>query len=245
MTLKKLVSIAVMALTLVACGGGGGSSSQGGIYFTHEELAEEFVYRLNIDIYGYDVSLVKANTEQFNYIVVRDFDLGTYDAYYIGGYNVGENLNRYLNDYESLFYYDLTALTYNNLYESREGILFDKVQENQKNLSQIQANVEKQVIVKMAEKLRTRFVGLSVERSQETARFAYNIQTQPKGTYDLAYYDAFVKQETGSSIDQWKKAIESGESDLIDQRVAEAEKVSGMGPEGVAEIFGAFTDLME
>ncbi|MEZ4872842.1 MAG: hypothetical protein R2827_11530 [Bdellovibrionales bacterium] len=119
--MKKLIAslaIAVAGLTMSACGGGGGGSggnSTGGVYLTHSELAADFVYRLNVDM-GYDVSLVKTWTQQNDYIVVYDYDLGTYDAYDIRYYNAGEDMYTYLSLYDDNFYYDLDKVG-SNTYE--------------------------------------------------------------------------------------------------------------------------------
>ncbi len=72
----------------------------------HRKTAKDFVNTLNNEL-GYDVELVKTNTKQRDYIVVRDYDLGTLDAYYIGGYNSSSNINDYLDQNEDLFYYGL------------------------------------------------------------------------------------------------------------------------------------------
>ena len=106
--MKKIFILLALAssLMLTSCGGGGGTTSTGGVNYTHSQLADEFVFRLFTDL-GIDVTLVKTNTLQYDYIVVYDHDLLTYDAYYIGNYNVGENLSNYLYNDDSSFYYDL------------------------------------------------------------------------------------------------------------------------------------------
>ena len=64
--MKALTIILISAMAagaLVACNGGGsGGTSTGGVYFSHKELAEDFVYRLTVDR-GWDVDLVKSNIQ--------------------------------------------------------------------------------------------------------------------------------------------------------------------------------------
>ncbi len=120
----KAVSVAVAAMSLVACGGGGGGNvSTGGVFFTHEQLAEEFVRRVNVDVAGYDLQLVKTNTLQYDYIVVYDYTYGTYDAYWLGNYNPGENMYSYLTNYDAYFYYDLIPQGGNVYKDYYSGIL--------------------------------------------------------------------------------------------------------------------------
>lgn len=236
---KAAVALAMM--TVVACGGGGGNTSTGGVYFTHSELAQEFVRRVNVDVWGYDLSLVKTNTLQFDYIVVYDHYYGTYDAYYIGNYNPGENLSSYLNNYSFRFYYDLIPESGNNYYDPVSGLLFEKVQPSSKNLSKMKAFKEELAITKKAEDLRAQF-GMSEEKALDTARFAYKIKSSPAGTYNAKDFDAFAKELTGSTITEFQKDLKSNNAASLDARIEKAAQVTGMGTEGVEkmmkEIFG-------
>lgn len=82
-------------------------------HFTHEELAAEFVDKMSNDL-GINLELLKINTLEFDYIVVEDLDLYDpvlgeyYTAYYIGDYDPGEDLSKYILDYDNDFHYPLT-----------------------------------------------------------------------------------------------------------------------------------------
>lgn len=176
--MKKLFNVIALAtlMVLASCGGGGGGSNTSGtVYYTHEELAEIFVERLYEDL-GYDIELVKANTLQYDYIVVYDYDLGQYDAYYIGNYNVGESLNNYLNAYENKFYYDLLDNfdgTYDGWDDVYGWITFEKNQvPGSKNLAKLAAFKEMKDIEKAANKLHNQY-GLSIATSNDIARATY------------------------------------------------------------------------
>jgi hypothetical protein len=235
---KSLTTAAlfVSALGISACGGGGGGSvSTGGKYYSHSQLAEEFVRRVNVDVWGYDISLVKSNTLQSDYIVVYDRDYGTYDAYYIGDYNVGENLSNYLRNYEYTFYYGL-APEGGNLYRDwQTGVLFEKVQAGPKNISKIKALRQDLAINKAAEKLRAEY-GLSEEKALDTARFSYKLKNSPKGTYNVKDFDAFARELTGSSISEFQNDLKQGNSSSLQDRLEKAGEVTGMGPEGVNKL---------
>src|SRR4051794_7675243 len=114
---KKLTAVAAATIALSACGGGGGGNTSvgGGIYYTHAELATEFADSMWYDI-GYDVELVKVDTQQYNFVVVYDHDLGTYDAYDLTNYNPGEDIGNFLDTNDWRNYYDLVPVG-SNLYQ--------------------------------------------------------------------------------------------------------------------------------
>lgn len=242
--MRKLVTnvLAITALaTMVSCSGGGsGSTSTGGSYYTHEELAREFVYRVNSDVQGYDIDLVKDNTLQLDYIVVYDYDYQTYDAYYIGEYNVGENMAQYLYDYEPYFFYDLVPESGNYYYDPYTGTRFEKQGLSSKNVGKIKAVEQQLTVNKFADKIKLNY-GLSAEKSLDVASFAYKVQKSPAGTYKTADYDAFVKELTGSTISDFKADYINGNSESLAQRIEQASQQTGMGTEGVnkfiAEMF--------
>jgi hypothetical protein len=222
-------------LTLASCGGsGGGSTSTGGTHYTHEQLAQEFVRRVNSDVYGYDLQLVKSTTLKYDYIVVYDHYYRTYDAYYIGAYNVGENLSYYLNSYSSYFYYGLRpeGSVYVDPYTLTR---FEKQVVSSKNLAKIQAIKEQLTVSSLADKLKVEY-GLSAEKSLDIASFAYKIENSPAGTFKAQDYDSFVKELTGSSITEFKGDILSGNSSSLEARIQQATKMTGMGSEGVNKL---------
>lgn len=238
--LKKIMTTGIVAasMALAACVGGGsgsGSVSTGGVYYTHAELAKEFVRRVNVDVWGYDLTLVKTNTNQTDYIVVYDHDYGTYDAYYIGAYNVGENLNNYISAYEYSFYYDLMPEAGNYYRDWYSGILFEKVQPSSKNLSKMKALREDLAINKTAESLRAEY-GLSQDKALDAARFSYKLKNSPAGTYSAKDYDAFAKELTGSTITEFQSDIKAGNMESLQDRIEKAGEVSGMGSEGVGKL---------
>ena len=153
MNFKSLVTAAAATLALTACGGGGGGGGNnvsGTIYYSHAEMAEIFTQRLWEDA-GIDAELVKTNTEQYDYIVVYDYDLDSYDAYYIGSYNVGENMLNYLDDYDADFYYDLDYLGGNDYQDWYTGLIFEKTAGTSKDLLKVAALKETLMIKKNAE----------------------------------------------------------------------------------------------
>lgn len=233
--LGMYVFLMTALLSLVGCGGsGGGSTSTGGTQYTHEQLANEFVKRVNSDVYGYDLQLVKSNTQQYDYIVVYDHYYRTYDAYYIGAYNVGENMSYYLNSYSSYFYYGLRSegSVYVDPYTLTR---FEKQEVSSKNLAKIQAIKEQLTVSNLADKLKVQY-GLSSDKSLDIASFAYKVENSPKGTFKSQDYDSFVKELTGSSITEFKGDILSGNSTSLEARIQEASKMTGIGPEGVNKL---------
>lgn len=238
--MKKITQalLSMMVLTLMtACGGGGGSTSTGGVYFTHEELAKEFVRRMNIDE-GYDLELVKDNTRQYDYVVVYDYDEDTYDAYYLGGYNVGEDLTRYLFNNNNLFYYDLDAIG-GGLYEDYyTGIVFEKTQGTSKDLMKLAALEEAVQIKKSAEHIAAEY-GLSVDRSMEVAKLSLQWKNTPKDRMTDADHDHYAQEILGYSISDYKQAAEmyaKGDQSKLKELVDGTAVHNGTTPEDVQDI---------
>lgn len=232
--MKNIIGGAAI-FSMVACGGGGGgggSSSTGGTYYSHDQLAAEFVRRVNVDVQGYDLQLVKSTTQQTSYIVVYDHDYQSYDAYYIGAYNVGENLTNYLNTYESWNYWDLDVVGTNLYKDYASGRYFESTEATGKNLSVMKAIKQELVIDKAAKNLRVAY-GLSEEKAFDTARFSYMLKTSAPGTYKASDFDAFAKELSGSSITEFQKDVKSGNVMSLNERLKIAAEVTGMGSEGV------------
>ncbi|MBT4761975.1 MAG: hypothetical protein HOO06_09785 [Bdellovibrionaceae bacterium] len=230
-TKNKIVS-AILGLamtTLVACGGGGGGTSTGGVYFTHAELADEFVYRLNIDL-GYDVELVKTNTKQYDYIVVYDYDLDTYDAYDLTFYNPGEDLSYYLADNDPFFYYDLDYDLSSNVYtDFYSGYQFSRVAMTSQDSRKANALVEQLKIDKAKEVLSIEF-GLTQDRAQEVASLAVQLNSMDKSHLTIAEYNRFSEAIVGSSIDELKDAALAqmeGNNGLMQDAYTKAATVNG------------------
>jgi hypothetical protein len=236
MSLSKKIAAGAIALAvglMVGCGGGGGgNTSTGGTYLSHAQVAAEFVRRMNIDLVGYDVELVKTNTLQYDYIVVYDWDFGSYDAYYIGAYNPGENLYSYLNLYNYKFYYDLIPESGNVYYDPYTGLRFQKGAGSSKDQAKLKAFKQSIAVKLAADSLQVQY-GMSAEKAVSAARFAYNLKTQPEGTYNVRDYDAFAKDLVGTSITEFQKDIKSGNAAGLAEKIDKAAEITGMGPEGV------------
>lgn len=233
--IKAVVAVAAVA-GLTACGGGGGgSTSTGGTYFTHEQLAQEFVKRVNVDVAGYDLTLVKSNTLQYDYIVVYDQDYKTYDAYYIGAYNVGENLKNYLNNYEYKFYYDLIPETGNQYRDYVTGKVFELDTQASMDLDQVAAVQEMISIKKTAKKLRKEY-GMSESSAKSLARYSTELSKQAPGSFDQARFDSFAKSLTGSSYTEVLADDKAGNTESLKARLAKAQQKTGMKSEGVKKL---------
>ena len=123
--MKKLLATSVLALSLASCtgGGGGGGGYSGGGYsgggsggggyqyeLTHEEVAQMFVENLNLDA-DFDVTLVKDNTLELDYIVIYDPYTDSYDAINIGGYDPDyDNASDYYFDNSGASFFDLDVV---------------------------------------------------------------------------------------------------------------------------------------
>ncbi|HVK61736.1 MAG TPA: hypothetical protein VM432_09310 [Bdellovibrionales bacterium] len=236
--LKLVVAALGIASMLTACGGGGGgSTSTGGVYYTHEQLAQAFVDRAYGDA-GIDAKLVKTNTLQYNYIVVYDYDYGTYDAYWIGGYNVGENVSDFISRNNSKMYYDLDYAGGNVYEDYYTGTQFEETTGTSKDLAKVAAIKQQLQIKKSAEKLKAEF-GFSEKRSTEIARLAAKLSSAPKASMTDKDYDGFAKEIMGSTFTQLKSALNKssqGNSADLNALVDQAAKVNGVGPEHMNQV---------
>lgn len=255
-TLKLVVAMATLS-TLAACGGGGGGSSTGGgtytpppstgggttnppsngNYYSHNEIASEFAKRLNTEVSGYQVSLVKTNTLQANYIVVYDQSYKTYDAYYVGSYTPGQDMALYLNKYETSFYYDLVSLGNNNYKDFVTGRLFEIDDSASLNMEKVAAFKELAAVNKTALQLREQY-GMSEESSLETARFAVRVNNSASGTVDAKAMDRFAQKLTGSTVTQFQNDIKAGNQASLQNRIELAKEKTGMSDEGIMKLFG-------
>ncbi len=236
----KLSALLLSALMLVltACGGGGGSgsTSTGGTYYTHAQLAQEFVRRVNSDVAGYDLELVKTNTLQTDYIVVYDWSYGTYDAYYIGDYNVGENLSSYLYSWQDYFYFDLWYdSTWNEYVDPYTGIRFEKKAAVGKDLAKLKSFKQDLLVEKSANALRDQY-GLSESKSLDMARIAYHISNAPAGSITNADIDRYSKDLVGSTVTDFQNDFKSGNISSLSARIEQAAEVTGMGPEATQKL---------
>ena len=227
----------LLASGLVACNVGGSVSTcvDCGHVWTHAELANEFVARVNTQIANFDIQLVKTFTLQDGYIVAYDYNYGTYDAYYVDAFNPSGDISAYFNAYQNSFYYGLTPLAGGDYYDVQTGTRFEKDTANSKNLSKMKAFKEYLAIKKVTDQLRADY-GLSAEKAENTARFAYKLQSSPVGSYNIKDYDAFAKELTGSTITEFQKDAKNGDSVSLSKRIETAADTTGMGPEGVNKL---------
>lgn len=238
----KAVSTAVLSLALAtlvsACGGGGGgSTSTGGVYYTHEQLAQAFVDRAYGDA-GIDATLVKANTLQYDYIVIYDHDYGSYDAYYIGDYKVGQNVSDYIWAHNSQNYYDLDSIGGNQYQDYYTGVTFEETSASSKDLQKLAAVKQELSVQKSAKNLKAEF-GLSDSRSREVARLAVQLSNTNRKSMTDKDYDAFSKELLGTSIGKFQsamKAAKEGNTASMNSIIDTAAKVNGVGPEHMNQI---------
>lgn len=238
----KAVSYAVLSLGLAtmlsACGGGGsGSTSTGGVYYTHEQLAQEFVNRAYGDA-GIDATLVKADTLQYDYIVVYDHDYNSYDAYYIGDYQVGQNVSDYLYAHNSQNYYDLDSIGGNQYQDYYTGVTFEETSASSKDLQKVAAIKQELSVQKSAKNLKAQF-GLSDDRSREVARLAVQLSNTDKKSMTDKDYDGFSKELLGTTIGKFQtamKAAKEGNAADMNSIIDGAAKLNGVGPEHMNQI---------
>ncbi|WP_413575329.1 hypothetical protein ACLVWU_13530 [Bdellovibrio sp. HCB290] len=233
---KNTVKLGLVAatITMAACGGGGGgggSVSTGSVYYTHEELANEFVKRAYTDA-GVNLTLVKATTNSAGYIVV-DYH-GNTQAVYIDDWSVGENIHDYIYSQK---WYDVSYIG-NGYYQDASGYVYEESTTSNKDLAKITAMKQALDINESAKGIQAQF-GLSSERSQTLARLAVQLKNNPKASMTDADYDAYTKEIIGSSYNELKRAMvkqSQGDYSDVGALVEKAAQANGVGPEQVTQI---------
>lgn len=199
--MKKLLLAALTTFTVVltGCLGGGGGGG-----YTHAQLADDFVYRLNFAL-GYDVEIVKYNTNQYDYIVVYDYDYGTYDAYYIGDYLPSDDINGYVSYWNADFFYDLTYIGGNDYQDPFTGYIFNREEMFNRNQLKVAGIREADVLTSMSNHLVQSFEipQASAQKIAKASLMANLMQRQGAGE---AKYEDMALQLTGTTADQWRAA---------------------------------------
>ncbi len=236
--MKLLTSLAALlsAVALIGCGGGSGNGG-----YTHAQVAADFVAGLKYDL-GYDVELVKTNTKQWDYIVVYDYDLDTYDAYDLSGFYVGDNMDWYLDNYEVNFFYDLDYLG-NNVYEDYfTGIQFSKSQMTSADTAKAQELIDGLKVKKATEQLTVQF-GLAPKRAKEVASLALQINNADKSKMTTFQYDQYSKAVLGSTFTEIKGALQdklTGNNASMDKVFEKAAKTNGVSKASVEKLADLF-----
>jgi len=236
MKLLSSLLLSIVALGLTACSSGGGS---GGL--THGQLASDFVASLNYDL-DYDVELVKTNTLQYDYIVVYDYDLDSYDAYNISSYYAGDDIGYYLDDYEYSFYYDLDY-TGSDVYEDYiTGVRFSKTKMTSSDSVKAQELVDGLKVKKATNQLTVQF-GLAPARAKEIAGLALQLNNTDKSKMTTYQYDQYSKAILGSSYTEVQAALAdklSGNNASMDKVFSKAAKTNGVSKQSVEKLADLF-----
>lgn len=104
-----------------------------------------------------------------------------------------------------------------------------------KNLSTAKALKQEFIIADAAVRIQAKY-GMSDEKAADAARFAYNLQMLPKGTYKISDFDNFTKELIGSSITEFQRDVKSGDAQSLNERIQKAADAAGMGPEQMNEL---------
>ena len=242
--MNKLLTSIFMSLSLIflSCGGNSGNYSTGGVYFTHSELAQDFVYRMYVDL-GINLDLEKTYTLQNDYIVVYDYWYGEYVAYYLGAYNPGENIQSYINQYNHRFYYDLDYLGLNRWKDWWSGRTFETTEISNKDLEKVGAFMEQLKASKVADALVAEY-GLSEERGKQLGKLVVGYEAQSsKRQMTPTEINSFAQDFLGTKVENILSAVETAHKGdrgqyerLLDQAI---EKNEATDPEGLKEFINS------
>ncbi len=244
--MKKLLIGICISITLISCSDGDyGGNGDGSAEYTHNQLAERFIYQLNLDP-EYEVDLIKSSTATRNFIVVYDTYYGTYDAIDISGYSVVDDAIDYYNNPISAYYdldiipgYDTASGYVSTQYRDRNtNLYFEKAAATPKDLAKMAALTEGIKLSKTAEFLSAEF-GLSLDRSLEIAKLSQAWKkASKKGMTDFEA-DSFSTEMLGFSITAGKKAMSNsmaGDHQGLNELIIKASEVNNISPEHVQKL---------
>lgn len=231
-----LLTIVVISMALTACTGGGSGDGA----YTHQQLANNFVYHLN---YGsdYDVELVKTNTQQWDFIVVYDYDLDTYDAYDLTYYSFNKDIDFFIYKYENHFHYDLDYIGNNEYKDRYTGITFTKSKISSADQTKAHEIIDNIKVKKAITQLTVQF-GLSPQRAKTIA--AQGLQLHKNMSQMTVYnYDQYSKAILGSTITDIQTAVHSyisGNSKALDEVYEKAAKVNNISKAQIKSLTNLF-----
>ncbi len=176
---------------------------------------------------------------QFDYIVVYDYDLDSYDAYDLTFFNPGENLSNYIYDNEDYFYYDLDYDFGSNIYTDYwTGIEFSRTAMTPQDAHKANALVEELKINKAKDILSLEF-GLSKDRATEVAGLAVQLNSMDKSHLTVAEYNRFSQAVVGVTIaDMQAAAVEEveGNNSALEGIYEKAAQVNGSSKEHMKKL---------
>lgn len=238
--MKKLLLILSVLLIVCSCGGDKGGSGNNGL--NHEELAETFIFQLNFEA-GRDAEIVEVVTDQWNYLVVIDFDTNTYKAYDLTNYIAGEDIFTFLNTYQDDFYFNLIDEGKDKFRDVESGLVFEETITNSKDLEKLAAFLEAKKVVNAAETIQINY-GLSEERSRKIAHVSYNyFKNSQRRSMTPEDANIFSREIIGVDIDNiksaYKKSLEGRREDLNDL-IDDASNFNGISPEHTTKLLEVF-----
>jgi len=215
--IKMLFALGAMYGFIAACSSGGGSgncSQSGSTCFTHSELAEIFVERAFEDE-GFDLTLIKSNTLQGDFIVAYDNDTGEYIAFDLFFYNPGEDIFPFL--VSGANYYNLWPDGF-GYYEAFDGTLFEKQDTDKSEVNMDHAiAVFDQLKVFQLSKTYQRKLGLLQGKAHELATKTVQFARSDKSPQDV---ENFLLEVTGKGFSAWqnasKQAMSGDKQDILD-----------------------------
>lgn len=242
--MKKLFT-SMMLLLFVACSGGSGPTK-----------TESFLNLLN-NHYGYvgqnNFVVVKGlyETASEGFAVVYDWDLGTYVAYDLKDYRVGDSWSTYVAhaDFRPVYIHDTYIDTWGETFYIGDAydfwgfyqgeFVFEEGAEGSKDLEKVAAVMESYKVAKVGEAMSAEF-GLSEERGIEIAKVASQMQklAKKRGLTE-ADANAFSKELLGVDLKKAESAFlkkAAGENEEFEKLLESAAQANEISPEHMNKI---------
>lgn len=237
----KAILLIIAMISLVSCSDGdSGGNGNGTTTYTHKQLADRFVYELDLDG-EFEIEMVKNSTKQANFIVIYDVANDSYDAINISGFVPGTTnpSDFFVN---ALTYFDLdiipshqgTSGWVKTAYRDRNsGLSFEKTIASTKDLAKLTALTELHIINRTAENYSSA-LGLSMTRSLEIAKLNAHWKKASVKSMTQKEVDAFSTELLGFSMSSGVQAMKSslaGDDTAIISLVKKSANKNGITPE--------------
>ncbi len=241
----KLIATLIITLIIASCAD------------THSDRSIQFERALQVDL-NLDAKVIKNDTRKKNYIIVRNNTNNSYTAYNISNYDPKQDINTFLENNQSNFYYDLkignpsvlnldTRWAGETIYvDEASGVYFSKQKMTTSDLTKANELIDQIKYNNAKEELVVTFV-LSPKRAAKVAKLSLQLINEDKAHMTSYNYDQYSKAILGSSLSEIELAFQQhklGHKLQLNQVYKKAAAINKISVEQVDQLANLFIKNM-